>query len=45
MSDDDYVFLLEETHLREDNCEYDIGKAHIIIQMRQEEQQGEYKQW
>jgi hypothetical protein len=39
MSDNDYVFLLEETQLREDNCEYDIGQANTILQMQREEQQ------
>jgi hypothetical protein len=39
MSDDDYVFLLEETQLREDNCEYDIGEATTVLQMQREEQQ------
>ena len=39
MSDDDYVFLLEETQLREDNCEYDIGEANTVLQMQREEQQ------
>ena len=39
MLDADYVFLLEETHLREDVCEYDIGQASMVLQMQREDQQ------
>ena len=39
ISDDDYIFLLEETQLREDNCEYNIGKATTVLQMQRDEQQ------
>ena len=39
MLDADYVFLLEETHLWEDMCEYDIGEANMVLQMQQEAQQ------
>ena len=39
MSDNDYVFLLKEAQLREDNCEYNIFQANIILQMQPEEQQ------
>ena len=40
MSDADYMFLLEETQLREDVCEYDIGKANTVLQ-----HEGEVQQW
>ena len=39
MSDDDYIFLLEKTQLREDNCEYNIGEANTVLQMQREKQQ------
>ena len=39
MSDNDYVFLLKETQLRVDNCEYDIYQTNTILQIQQEEQQ------
>ena len=32
MSDADYIFLLEETHFWEDNCEYDIGEANTVLE-------------
>ena len=38
MLDADYVFLLEETHLREDVCEYDIGEANTVLQLQREDQ-------
>ena len=31
MPDADYVFLLEETQLREDLCEYNIGEANTVL--------------
>ena len=40
MSDADYIFLLEETQLQEDNCEYDIGEANTVL-----EQEREVQQW
>ena len=39
MSDADYMFLLEETQLREDVCEYDIGEANTVLQHEREVQQ------
>ena len=39
MSDTDYIILLEETQLREDNCEYDIGEANTVLEQEQEVQQ------
>ena len=39
MSDTDYIFLLEETQLREDVCEYDIGVANTLLQQQREDQQ------
>ena len=39
MSDADYIFLLEETQLREDVCEYDIGEANMVLQHEREVQQ------
>ena len=39
MSDSDYIFLMEETQLREDVCEYDIGVANTFLQQRLEEVQ------
>jgi len=39
MSDADYIFLLEETQVREDICEYDIGVANTLLQQQREEQQ------
>ena len=39
MSDSDYIFLLEETQVREDVCEYDIGVADTLIQQRRLEDQ------
>ena len=39
MSDVDYIFLLEETQLREDVCEYDIGEANMVLQHEREVQQ------
>ena len=39
MSDSDYLFLMDETQLREDICEYDIGEANTVLQKQHEEQQ------
>ena len=39
MSDSDYIFLMEETQLREDVCEYNIGVANTFLQQRREEVQ------
>ena len=33
------MFLLEETQLREDVCEYDIGEANTVLQHEREVQQ------
>ena len=39
VSDEDYAFLLEEVHLREDNNEYDVTVANYALHLEREEQQ------
>ena len=39
MSDEDYIFLLEETTFREDSCEYDISEANTVLEHEREVQQ------
>ena len=39
MSDADYMFLLEETQLREDVCDYNISEANTVLQHKREVQQ------
>ena len=40
MSDTDYIFLLEETQLWENNRQYNIGQANTVL-----EQEREVQQW
>ena len=37
--DEDYEFVLEEVHLREDNNEYDVAVANYALHLEREEQQ------
>ena len=39
ISDTDYLFLMEETQLREGVCEYNIGEANTLLQQQRTEQQ------
>ena len=39
MSDTDYIFLLEETQVWEDNCACGIGEANIVLKQEREVQQ------
>ena len=36
MSDTYYIFLLEETQLREGNCEYDISEVNTVLEQERE---------
>ena len=39
MADIQYIFLLEETQLWEDKCEYNIGEANAVPKQEHEVQQ------
>ena len=39
ITDADYIFLLEETQLRDDVCKYDISEANTVLQHKRKVQQ------